>query len=224
MADARGPRTGKRLPRSFYDRPTLDVARDLLGCLITYESPQGRLSARLVEVEAYVGCSDPACHASAGKTARTAPMFGKPGHAYIYFIYGMYHCLNFVTESEGHPAAVLLRGAEPLDGLELMRANATKQPDYRLLAGPGKFCKAFGLTTEQNNWDLTTSGLYLTERLTPVARIATSPRIGISKATRRQWRFFDADSLSVSKAPGNRIRKRSTARPAQSGRSTVTEN
>lgn len=223
MAAARGSRAGKRLSRSFYDRPTLEVARDLLGCGITFESAQGRLSARIVEVEAYIGRNDPACHASAGKTARTAPMFGKPGHAYIYFIYGMYYCLNFVTESEGHPAAVLLRAAEPTDGLDIMRANAAQQPDHRLLAGPGKFCKAFGLTTEQNGWDLTKSGLYLTECREPVRNVATSPRIGISKATRREWRFFDADSRSVSKTPPGRIRKRSGAGAAQFGRPIVTK-
>ncbi|MCB2201496.1 DNA-3-methyladenine glycosylase [bacterium] len=224
MVSTRGSRSGKRLSRSFYDRPTLDVARDLLGCGITYESPHGRLTARIVEVEAYIGENDPACHASAGKTARTAPMFGKPGHAYIYFIYGMYYCLNFVTESEGRPAAVLLRAAEPTDGLDIMRTNSPRQPDHLLLAGPGKFCKALGLTTDQNGWDLTKSGLYLTEPQEPVKKIATSPRIGISKATRREWRFFDADSSSVSKVSAGRIRKRSAADAAQSHRSAVTES
>lgn len=195
-----------RLPRSFYDRPTLDVAQGLMGCRIVYDGPRGRLSARIVEVEAYIGEDDPACHASAGRTARTAPMFGPPGCAYIYFIYGMYYCLNFVTESEGRPAAVLLRGAEPLEGLELMRTLATPQQDARLLAGPGKFCRAFGLTTEQNGWDLTSSSLYLLSPVRTVTRVASSPRIGISKATRRHWRFFDPDSPSVSKRPANGIK------------------
>lgn len=208
MSPAADSRASGRLTRAFYDRSTLDVARELLGCEIVFDSPDGTLSARIVEVEAYIGENDPACHASAGRTARTALMFGRPGYAYIYFIYGMYYCLNFVTEREGLPAAVLLRAAEPLEGLDVMRSNATLQRDSRLLAGPGKFCRAYGLTIEQNGWDLTSSPLYVRHGSTPVLRMGTSPRVGIRKAVRRHWRFFDADSLSVSKLPANGIRKR----------------
>ena len=109
-----------KLSRSFYSRPTLAVAADLVGKFLVYHSPTGRLSARIVEVEAYIGRDDPACHAARGMTDRNAVMFGLPGFAYIYFIYGMYHCLNFVTEPEGSPAAVLLRAAEPQEGQDIM--------------------------------------------------------------------------------------------------------
>ncbi|UCE23194.1 MAG: DNA-3-methyladenine glycosylase, partial [Candidatus Zixiibacteriota bacterium] len=114
----------KKLPRSFYNRPTIEVARDLIGKYIVYASTAGLMSARIAEVEAYIGKDDPACHAARGKTRRNAVMFGKPGFTYIYFIYGMYHCLNFVTEKEGHPAAVLLRAAEPCEGIDIMMSQA----------------------------------------------------------------------------------------------------
>ncbi len=189
---------GKKLPRSFYKRPTVTVAEDLIGRVVAYDSPDGLLRARIVEVEAYVGTDDPACHAARGKTERNAVMFGEPGHAYIYFIYGMYHCLNFVTEPSGIAAAVLLRAAEPLDGEGIMspRAN-TDRPD-RILNGPGKFCRAFGLTRDQNGLDLVNSRLYLEPGNGRTARIERSRRIGIRVGTDRLWRFFDADSSAVS--------------------------
>ena len=192
---------GAILPRDFYDRPTIDVARDLLGKAIVYESPPGRMSARIVEVEAYVGqASDPACHAANGRTERNAVMFGRPGFAYIYFIYGMYHCLNFVTEREGFPAAVLLRAAEAIEGIDLMfQPGRPQQPD-RLLSGPGKFCRAFGLTRDQNGLDLTGDRLYLMDHFDQKIVIAQSPRIGINKGQEHPWRFFDSQSTSVSKS------------------------
>lgn len=189
----------KRIPRSFYNRPTLTVAEELIGQRVVYESPEGRLSARIVEVEAYIGQDDPACHAARGKTARNAVMFGAPGHAYIYFIYGMYYCLNFVTEQTGDAAAVLLRAAEPEEGLALMASRSTSDRPEQMLNGPGKFCRAFGLTQQQNGLDLVDSRLYL-ERINGGApRIETSPRIGIRVGTEHCWRFFDADSNAVSK-------------------------
>ncbi len=190
---------GEKLPQVFYDRPTLTVAPDLLGKYIVYESAAGRLSARVVEVEAYVGQEDPACHASRGLTPRTRPMFGPPGRSYIYLVYGMYHCLNFVTESERFPAAVLLRAAEPERGLERMRQLSSGQDDLALLSGPGKFCRSFGLSTEQNDLDLTEGKLYLEDRREGPVNVATSGRIGIKVGIKREWRFFDADSRSVSK-------------------------
>jgi len=160
-----------------------------LGMYIVYRSPGGIMSARIVEVEAYIGRDDPACHAAAGPTRRNRVMFGPPGFSYIYFIYGMYHCLNFVTEAEGFPAAVLLRAAEPCDGLETMLSNSGKRQVEGLLGGPGKFCRAFGLTRAQNGLDLTGDQLFLEDRGEARPTVARSPRVGVTRAARRQWRF-----------------------------------
>ncbi len=188
-----------KLPRSFYDRPTLEVAPELLGKYIVYHSPDGILSARIVEVEAYIGTDDPACHASRGRTERNSVMFGPPGYSYIYFIYGMYHCLNFVTEPEGKPAAVLLRAAEPVAGLDIMQQRSTNSNPDTLLNGPGKFCRAFGLTRSENNLDLTADRLYLENRQENVKNIVQTKRIGIRTGTEKLWRFYDGDSPSVSR-------------------------
>jgi DNA-3-methyladenine glycosylase len=194
------PRTRpKRLPRTFYGRPTLDVAPELLGKYVVYNSPQGRMSARIVEVEAYVGRDDPACHAAPGPTRRNAVMFGRPGVSYIYFIYGMYYCLNFVTEPEGQPAAVLLRAAEPDEGFDIMQYHSPRLNERRILSGPGKFCRAFGLSVEQSGLDLIERVLYLEDRGGPRPEIAKATRVGIRKAAERPWRFYDANSSSISK-------------------------
>lgn len=189
----------KKLKRSFYNRPTLDVAEDILGKFIVFNSPWGKLSARIVEVEAYIGRDDPACHASRGLTKRNRPMFGPGGFTYIYFIYGMYHCLNFATEPKDSPAAILLRAAEPDEGCDLMLQNSGKTSSTRLLSGPGKFCRAFGLTTEQNDLDLTGDLLYIEDRNMKVRNIQRSQRIGIRVGQDLLWRFYDADSTAVSK-------------------------
>ena len=189
----------KKLPRSFYNRPTLDVAADLIGKFVVYNPPEGRLSAKIVEVEAYIGRDDPACHAARGKTKRNAVMFGKPGFSYIYFIYGMYHCLNFVTEKEGQAAAVLLRAAEPEDGIEIMRLNSPRQKGHRILSGPGKFCRSFGLTREHNGLDLTGGVLYLEDRAVEVSNVIRTPRIGINHGTELHWRFCDSGSKAISR-------------------------
>lgn len=191
----------KKLDRDFYLRPTLEVAQDLLGKYLVYNNKGQIISVRLVEVEAYIGEDDPACHAAVGKTARNEIMYGTGGFIYIYFIYGMYFCLNIVTESVGYPAAVLIRGAEPIEGIEIMRENYPDAKNGRYTYGPGKLCKALGLTREKNGLDLTGNSLYLENREYKVKRIKKTTRIGIKKATRRQWRFLDADSelVSVSK-------------------------
>ncbi len=189
----------KRLARAFYDRPTLEVAPELLGKYVVYDSPAGRLSARIVEVEAYIGRKDPACHAAPGLTLRNQIMFGKPGFSYIYFIYGMYHCLNFVTEREGFPAAVLLRAAEPGEGLELMQHNSPGQKKARILSGPGKFCRSFGLTVAHNGLDLTGGTLFLEDRAESAPVVMESPRIGVRKGVDQHWRFYDANSAAVSR-------------------------
>ncbi len=196
----------KKLPRSFYARPTLEVAPDLLGKYIVYRAPKEILSARIVEVEAYIGEGDPACHAAPGPTPRNQIMYGLPGFAYIYFIYGMYHCLNFVTEPKGHPAAVLLRAAEPAEGIEIMSDRAPHSAHRAILSGPGKFCRAFGLTLKQNGFDLTDSNLYLEDRGEAKPEIAKSPRIGIRNGVEQLWRFYDRNSEAVS-GPRNSARR-----------------
>jgi len=187
-----------KLGRDFYLRPTLDVAQDLLGKYLVYNNNGEIISVRLVEVEAYIGEDDPACHAAVGKTPRNEIMYGLGGFSYIYFIYGMYHCLNIVTELEGFPAAILLRGAEPIDGLEMMRNNYPEAKNGKYTNGPGKLCKALGLTREKNGLDLTGNSLYLENRDYNVKRIEKTPRIGIKKGTKRLWRFYDENSKFIS--------------------------
>lgn len=189
---------GRKLKRSFYDRPTVEVARDLLGKIIVSTVTGSRLSARIVEVEAYVGRDDPACHAARGETDRNRVMFGPPGFSYIYFIYGMYHCFNIVTERKGFPAAVLLRAAEPGDGLETLRKNSPRGKPEMILSGPGKFCRSFGLTSEHSGLDLTGSHIWLTEGDEPAGEIMTGERIGIKIGTDLPYRFYLAESGAVS--------------------------
>ena len=187
-----------KLPRSFYNRPTLEVARDLLGKRIVFKSNEAGLSAKIVEVEAYVGEDDPACHAAPGLTKRNEVMYGKPGFSYIYFVYGMYYCFNIVTERKGFPAAVLLRAAEPVDGLEIMRRRSSKRKAETILSGPGKFCRAFGLTAEHSGTDLTSNTLYVCEGIDQVEEIVITTRVGINKGVERPYRFYLADSNAVS--------------------------
>ncbi len=189
----------KKLSRQFYNRATIDVAREILDKQIVYNSPNGKLSARIVEVEAYIGEGDPACHASRGKTKRNEVMFGKAGFAYLYLIYGMYNCLNFVTEKDGFPSAILLRAAEPEEGIDIMLQNNFKKESSKLLAGPGLFCKAFGLTREQNGLDLTNEELYLESRNNNKVEIVETTRIGISDGKELLGRFYDKNSKAVSK-------------------------
>lgn len=187
-----------KLDRDFYLRPTLEVAQDLLGKYLVYNNNGKIISVRLVEVEAYIGEDDPACHAAVGKTARNEIMYRIGGFCYIYFIYGMYFCLNIVTERDGFPAAVLIRGAEPIEGIDIMRENYPNAKNGRYTNGPGKLCKAFGLTREKNGLDLTGDCLYLENRNYEVKNIRKTARIGIKKGAKRKWRFFDFDSESVS--------------------------
>jgi len=191
--------SGQKLTREFYQRPTLRVARDLLGKILVYNNQNTIVSARIVEVEAYIGQEDPACHAAVGLTDRNRVMFGPGGFSYIYFIYGMYNCLNVVTEKEGFPAAVLVRGAEPIEGLDVMRERYPGDETNLMTNGPGKLCKAFGLSKEQNGLDLTGDRLYLVDRGSGVKRIEKSIRIGIKKGTEKKWRFFDPASPHVSR-------------------------
>ncbi|HUQ16650.1 MAG TPA: DNA-3-methyladenine glycosylase [Candidatus Saccharimonadales bacterium] len=185
-------RPGPRLPRAFYARPTLVVARALLGTLLVFEHPDGPRVVRIVETEGYLGARDPASHAYRGITPRTAVMFGPPGHSYVYLVYGMYHCLNVVTEKDGVAGAVLLRGAEPVTGLG--------EGDAGRLAGPGKLARALGLTTAHSGLDLVRAPLHLHAGPTRRGRVAAGPRIGLSSGLTRDapWRFWIAGSPGVS--------------------------
>ncbi|MDR5708226.1 MAG: DNA-3-methyladenine glycosylase [Armatimonadota bacterium] len=192
-------RTLSPLPRSFFARPTLAVARELVGALLVRVLPDGvRLVGRLVEVEAYLGPQDPASHAYR-RTARSAIMWGPPGIAYVYFTYGNHHCLNVVTEPEGTPGAVLLRAAEPLEGLRVMQRLRGVEEVRLLCSGPGRLTQAFAIDLSFNGIDLTRPGpLYLTPG-SPPPRIRATPRIGIRRARDRLWRFVDPESPFLSR-------------------------
>lgn len=198
----------RRLPRSFFNRPTLTVAEELIGKYLVYRVEGQTISGRIVEVEAYIGEDDPACHAAPGMTKRNAIMYGPPGFAYIYFIYGMYNCMNVVTERKGFPAAVLIRAAEPVDGVELMADRSGKTPHRLMMSGPGRLCRAFGLTTEHSGMDMCGRTLHFQDRGDAGSKILRSSRIGIRKGTDRLWRFCDSDSDAVSvRTTAPRIRK-----------------
>lgn len=177
----------------FYDRPTLDVARDLIGCTLVRRTAAGVLAGRIVETEAYVGEGDKACHASKGMTPRTQVMFGPAGVAYVYLIYGMYHCLNFVTEREGFPAAVLVRGLVPVEGFDAVLRDLTPAKKKIFLNGPGRLCRALGITRELNGHDMTRSReLFVLPRDRNPGSIIQTPRIGVDYAGEDAllpWRF-----------------------------------
>lgn len=184
-----------RLPREFYARPTLEVARCLLGQRLVRVLDGRRLSGRIVETEAYIGGDDLASHASRGRTPRTDPMFGPPGFAYVYFIYGMYHCLNVVTEPEGFPAAVLIRAIEPVEGIDRMRQLRPGRPDTDLANGPGKLCQALAIDLRLNRADLVAGSALFIEADDPLepAQVLQTPRVGVRGdrlARERPWRFL----------------------------------
>ena len=195
------------LPRDFYERPTLDVARDLLGKVLTHRTPEGTASGRIVEVEAYIGEDDPACHAAPGPTERNAPLYGHPGIAYVYFNYGLHHLVNAVTEAKGSPAAVLIRALEPVEGLPLMRRRRASarwrqgKPaplDHELCRGPGNLTAALGITLDQNTLPLTRPPLMIGDAGDRVADVIWTPRVGITVGTERLWRCSVTGSRSVS--------------------------
>jgi DNA-3-methyladenine glycosylase len=195
------------LPRGFYARPSLEVARDLLGCLLVRRVPGETLAARIVEVEAYEE-GDPASHSFRGRTARTEVMFGRPGHLYVYFTYGMHFCCNVVTGREGEGSAVLLRAAEPVEGLpEMIRRRRTEDPRL-LCAGPGRLTQAFGIGRGDNGIDLVRGSDLRIVRGEPVPDelVDRGPRIGIRAATDRPWRLSVADSPYVSRRVSARSR------------------
>jgi DNA-3-methyladenine glycosylase len=194
------------LPRAFYDRPTLEVARALIGMRLVHSTPAGTAAGVIVETEAYIGESDPACHAAAGPTRRNAPLYGPPGFAYVYLNYGLHYLVNAVTEAEGAPAAVLIRALAPLEGLTLMRrrrARGTGRPaasldDAELCRGPGNLTRALGIALPQNGRDLCRSPLAITAGPGAPGVVALGPRVGVSVGTEAPWRCFVAGHPAVS--------------------------
>jgi DNA-3-methyladenine glycosylase len=200
----------RRLPRAFFERPTLVVARELIGKVLVHRTAEGTTSGMIVETEAYIGEDDPACHAAPGPTPRNRPLYGAPGCSYVYLNYGVHYLTNVVTEAEGSPAAVLLRALEPLDGVPLMRRRraatspaAVEIPAHHLCRGPGNLSRALGITPAQNWVDLVESALFLEDRGLEPGPIGWSPRIGIRVAAERAWRAFVIGSPAVS---GPRVR------------------
>ncbi len=190
-----------RLPRAFYARPAPEVARELLGHVLVRASPAtGRLAARIVEVEAYEQ-DDPASHAFRGQTARNAVMFGRAGHLYVYFTYGMHWCMNVVTGGLGRGSAVLLRAGEPVEGIHEMSARRGGRPTAELCAGPARWTQAFGVDRGQDGTDLVRTGQLWIERGSPVPSrdVLVTERIGISVGRGRPWRFVDSTSRSLSR-------------------------
>ena len=185
-----------RLERSFYARSVHHVARDLIGCEVRH----GRTAGRIVETESY-HMDEPACHAFAGLTPRTRPLFGPPGNAYVYFSYGVHSLLNAVAEAEGIGAAVLIRALEPLDGVEEMRARRGVSRERELCSGPGKLTQALGIGLSLNGSSLVDGPIEVLAREpgATAPRIATGERIGITRAAELHWRFCDANSAHVSR-------------------------
>jgi DNA-3-methyladenine glycosylase len=193
------------LGRDFFARDTLVVARALLGQRLVRILDGERLSGRIVEVEAYIGEEDQACHARCGRTERNAPMYGSPGRAYVYFVYGMHYCLNVVTEREGFPAAVLLRALEPLEGIEAMRARRGGRAGGELTSGPARLCQALGVDRRFDGIDLcaTDAALFIEEDgAVPDAALVAGPRVGVrgdDAALAVPWRFYVRGSRYVSR-------------------------
>jgi DNA-3-methyladenine glycosylase len=191
-----------KISRSFYEQPTLEVARQLLGKYLVREHPDGVAIGRIVETEAYIGAEDKACHASKGRTPRTEIMFGQAGYAYVYLIYGFHHMLNIVTESIDLPAAVLVRAVEPLEGMELMQTRRGTRERRQLCSGPGKLCQAFAVDRALNGGDICGSLLYIEDRGESISKVVATPRIGVDYAgrwTRKPWRFIIKDNEFVSR-------------------------
>jgi DNA-3-methyladenine glycosylase len=218
----------RRPAASLFDYPTLELAKHLLGMRLVRPAEGRRSAGLIVETEAYIGEEDRACHAAAGPTARNAVMYGPPGHAYVYFVYGMHHCLNLVTEPEHFPAAVLIRAIEPVEGIRVMAerrglldpltaemgqlsdarlASARHRPGRvlrSLCSGPGRLCQALAIDRTLNGESLRGDVLFLERGTPPGARIRATPRVGIDYAgpwRHKRWRFLLADSPWASRTP-----------------------
>lgn len=203
------------LPRSFFDRDPRTVARELLGKLLVRRAGRTILAGRIVEAEAYLGLTDPGSHAYSGPTARNAVLFGPPGHAYVYFIYGNHYCTNVSCQRKGTPGCVLLRALEPVRGLREMAAHRgialpaapTARQLAQLTSGPGRLSQALDITRPRDNGvDLCSprSSLFLAADLSPAPAVISSPRVNVTRAPRDPWRFSVQGCLFVSAPrPGN---------------------
>jgi DNA-3-methyladenine glycosylase len=198
-------RTRRRLPREFFGRATLDVARELIGKVLVHETRAGAAAGRIVEVEAYIGEDDPACHAAPGRTRRNEPLYGPPGVAYVYLNYGIHFLTNVVTEADGFPAAVLLRALEPCEGIDLMERRRTGRaaaaamiPVDGLCRGPGNLSKALGITLKQNRLDMTDSPLRIEDWGFEAGELVWGPRIGIRVGAESPWRCHEVGNRAVS--------------------------
>lgn len=186
------------LPRSFYHRDTKTLARELLGHYIVHCNSDGITAGKIVETEAYLQ-NDPACHAARGMTTRNRVMFGPPGHAYVYFIYGMYYCFNVVTREEGVGEAVLVRALEPAAGIPLMEDRRSRKRITELCAGPGRLTQALGIGKEHNGRDLTKKPLFICGGQTKKIQVANTTRIGIREGNELLLRFYIAGNPYISK-------------------------
>ncbi len=194
-----------RLPCDFYARSAVALAPDLLGKRLVRRLNDVLLAGRIVEVEAYLGDEDAASHAFRGPTPRNRSMFGPPGHAYVYLIYGVHHCLNIVTGPEGDGQAVLIRALEPLMGVDVMRRNRGREAERDLTSGPGKLCQALGVDRRLDGHDLCLGReLWLEDAPRPAEPICAGPRVGVrgdDAALTRPWRYFLKDNPFVSRSP-----------------------
>jgi DNA-3-methyladenine glycosylase len=190
--------SGPRLDREFFARPTVEVARALLGQIVISDTPEGRTSGRIVETEAYLGPDDPASHAARLKQGRVEAMWGEPGIAYVYRSYGVHAMLNIVTEPAGETGAVLIRALEPLAGISMMQLRRGVDRLHLLCSGPGRLCQALGIGLDLHGTDLVTSErLWLAPGET-VTEISASGRIGISRGQEHPWRFWMSGNPHVS--------------------------
>ena len=199
---AAGSAAPASLPRSFYSRPTLTVAEELLGKVLVHRAPWGITAGMIVETEAYIGEDDPACHAAPGPTRRNAPLYRAPGIAYVYLNYGIHYLVNAVTGDEGHPAAVLIRALHPVEGIALMKRRRSPGGGHIAVAdlcrGPGNLTRALGITLADNLRDLVSSPLTIEERHFAVGHLSWGPRIGIRIGTERPWRCWITGHPAVS--------------------------
>lgn len=194
----------QRLLQSFFQRPTLIVARDLLGKYLVVKRGRTILSGIIVETEAYVGEHDLACHASHGRTSRTETLYAEAGTLYVYLIYGMYYCLNVVTEGKDFPSAVLLRAVQPVDGVALMEKRRKTKQVTALASGPGKICQAFGITKRMNGEMISGDVLWIEDRGETVcdSAVAAVPRVGVDYAgacKEYPWRWYIKNNAYISR-------------------------